>query len=29
MGTGMAYYLLFPAVGWVIIMAVYFTVKLM
>lgn len=28
-GSGAAYYLLFPAVGWLIIMAVYFTVKLM
>lgn len=27
--VGYAYYLLFPAVGWLIIMAVYFTVKLM
>lgn len=28
-GSGIAYYLMFPAVGWLIIMAVYFTVKLM
>jgi len=28
-GPSLAYYLMFPAVGWVIIMAVYFTVKLM
>ena len=28
-GAGVAYYLMFPAVGWLVIMAVYFTVKLM
>lgn len=28
-GTGAAYYLMFPAAGWLIVMAVYFTVKLM
>lgn len=28
-GSTVAYYLMFPAVAWVIIMAVYFTVKLM
>lgn len=28
-GTGAAYYLMFPAVGWLVVMAVYFTVKLM
>lgn len=28
-GTGVAYYLMFPAVGWLVVMAVYFTVKLM
>ena len=28
-GAGVAYYLMFPAVGWLVVMAVYFTVKLM
>ena len=28
-GSSVAYYLLFPCVGWLIVMAVYFTVKLM
>lgn len=28
-GPGVAYYLMFPAVGWLVVMAVYFTVKLM
>lgn len=28
-GAGAAYYLMFPAVGWLVVMAVYFTVKLM
>lgn len=28
-GSSVAYYLMFPAVGWLIVMAVYFTVKLM
>lgn len=29
LGASMAYYLILPAVGWLVIMAVYFTVKLM
>lgn len=28
-GTSVAYFLMFPAVGWLVVMAVYFTVKLM
>ena len=28
-GTSTAYFLMFPAVGWLVVMAVYFTVKLM
>lgn len=28
-GAGVAYYLLFPAIGWLVVMAVFFTVKLM
>lgn len=29
LGINLAYYLMFPAVGWLVVMAVYFTVKLM